>query len=649
MYNDDGFGVSTCPDSFSWLPLCELMLRLTEAPSGLWLWAAVPAGLTGCALLYSYPPFWKPQYLTGTASNTRKPRKFNSAEFFDCFSRHMHLPQSLTWSTRTAREPGNPNFTSTRLANYLPGVKFSFMSFSDYFSGFQSWLGGSSGPPSVRPVVRQFSALDGAPLARDSRASIDKSVVKLRGFHGLAKDCIAAAIRKDEAGLSQDAANLYEKAIEVIGEGLSVPLPSRPDVNKLRQDLEKWQRSVLERMDMLAEHAHTAPQIGRTSSGNFYFGSDNSAPQPPLRRQNTQPLGPRTTLSSSSSSSRSPTTAVPSSTSSPSSRARERKAAPGGSGRRAADESNNAGDGGQAANALLKGVDPQMLEAIQNEIVDQSPGVKWDDIAGLVSAKQALQEMVILPTLRADLFQGLRKPARGLLLYGPPGNGKTMLAKAVATESSATFFNVSASTLTSKWVGEGEKLMKALFAVAAAKQPSVIFIDEIDSILSARTANEHDASRRLKTEFLVQFDGVPSVNSDRVIVMGATNRPQELDEAARRRFVKRIFIPLPDAAARKSLFQHLLKGQDVDLSNYDFDEIVAQTEGYSASDLKALCQEAAMLPIRELGARIRNIRANQVRKLNLEDLEKSLSVIRASVSTTQLKEFDDWSRQFGSV
>ncbi|KAJ0673170.1 putative microtubule-severing ATPase [Helianthus annuus] len=140
-----------------------------------------------------------------------------------------------------------------------------------------------------------------------------------------------------------------------------------------------------------------------------------------------------------------------------------------------------------------------------------------------------------------------------------------MLAKAVASESQATFFSISASSLTSKWLGEGEKLVRTLFAIAVSQQPSVIFMDEIDSVMLARTSNEHEAMRRLKSEFLVQFDGVTTNSNDLVTVIGATNRPQELDDAVLRRLVKRIYIPLPDENSRKNLLKNNLKGEQYSL------------------------------------------------------------------------------------
>ena len=144
---------------------------------------------------------------------------------------------------------------------------------------------------------------------------------------------------------------------------------------------------------------------------------------------------------------------------------------------------------------------------IESEIITRNPCVKWSDIAGLDFAKKTVLEAIVWPLKRPDLFKGLRAPPKGLLLFGPPGTGKTMIGKAIASEVSATFFSISASSITSKWVGEGEKLVKVLFALAVKNQPSIIFIDEIDSLLSCRSDSEQEGSRRIKTEFLVQMDG----------------------------------------------------------------------------------------------------------------------------------------------
>jgi SpoVK/Ycf46/Vps4 family AAA+-type ATPase len=162
-------------------------------------------------------------------------------------------------------------------------------------------------------------------------------------------------------------------------------------------------------------------------------------------------------------------------------------------------------------------------------------------------------------------LQGIRAPVRGILLYGPPGTGKTMIAKAAAAAANCTFFAISASTLSSKWYGEGEQLVKELFESARAHAPSIIFVDEIDSILGARSSGEHDASRRLKTEFLVQLDGV-ATGAERVLVLAATNRPADLDDAIIRRLPTRILVPMPDAAARRLMVQGLLKGVHCRLS-----------------------------------------------------------------------------------
>ncbi len=243
---------------------------------------------------------------------------------------------------------------------------------------------------------------------------------------------------------------------------------------------------------------------------------------------------------------------------------------------------------------LPKGVDESAAKQIFNEIVVQGDEVHWDDVAGLDIAKKALKEAVVYPFLRPDLFMGLREPARGMLLFGPPGTGKTMLARAVATESRSTFFAISASSLTSKWLGESEKLVRALFLLAKALAPSIIFVDEIDSLLSSRGgSSEHESTRRIKTEFLIQWSDLQraaagSKQSDkekaegdasRVLVLAATNMPWAIDEAARRRFVRRQYIPLPEAPVRGEQLRTLLGHQKHNLNKKDIAVLVELTDG----------------------------------------------------------------------
>ncbi|MEM2143897.1 MAG: AAA family ATPase, partial [Candidatus Jordarchaeaceae archaeon] len=164
----------------------------------------------------------------------------------------------------------------------------------------------------------------------------------------------------------------------------------------------------------------------------------------------------------------------------------------------------------------------ELSNAISSTIIAEKPDIKWSDVANLNTAKQALREAIILPMMRPDLFEGARKPWKGILLFGPPGCGKTLIAKAVASEVKATFFNVSAASIVSKWLGESEKLIKELFTAARAKQPAIVFIDEVDSVATKREGDEVGGERRLKTQLMQEMDGVTSSSKDRVIVLGAT-------------------------------------------------------------------------------------------------------------------------------
>ncbi|XP_013184351.1 spastin isoform X2 [Amyelois transitella] len=300
----------------------------------------------------------------------------------------------------------------------------------------------------------------------------------------------------------------------------------------------------------------------------------------------------------------------------------------------------------------VRGVDPKLVQLILDEIVEGGPKVHWEDIAGQEAAKQALQEMVVLPSLRPELFTGLRSPAKGLLLFGPPGNGKTLLARCVAAECSATFFSISAATLTSKYVGDGEKMVRALFQVARELQPSIIFVDEVDSLLCERSSGEHEASRRLKTEFLVEFDGLPAAGADRLIVMAATNRPQELDEAALRRFPKRVYVSLPELRTRSCLLRRVLaRGSAASaLTDDEIERLAALTDGYSGSDLTALARDAALGPIRELDPEeVKCLDLSLVRSITFQDFMDSLKRIRASVSPLSLVAYEKWSVQYGDL
>lgn len=241
----------------------------------------------------------------------------------------------------------------------------------------------------------------------------------------------------------------------------------------------------------------------------------------------------------------------------------------------------------------------KMMSQLEGAIIE-TPSVKWSDVAGLEGAKESLKEAVILPIKFPQLFTGKRKPWKGILLFGPPGTGKSYLAKAVATEANnSKFISVSSSNLVSKWLGESEKLVKNLFELARANKPSIIFIDEIDSLCSSRSDNESESARRIKTEFLVQMDGVGN-NTNGILVLGATNIPWALDSAIRRRFEKRIYIPLPDEKARCEIFKINVDTTPHSLKEEDFRTLAKKTEGFSGADISVLVQDSLMQPVRKV-------------------------------------------------
>mmetsp|Transcript_21322 Transcript_21322/g.31231 ORF Transcript_21322/g.31231 Transcript_21322/m.31231 type:complete len:455 (-) Transcript_21322:405-1769(-) len=363
------------------------------------------------------------------------------------------------------------------------------------------------------------------------------------------------------------------------------------------------------------------------------------------------------------------------------------------------------GGGGAASASKAKGSGEEdkddeakkLRGALSSAIVTEKPNVQWSDVAGLEGAKNSLKETVILPTRFPQLFTGKRRPFKGILLYGPPGTGKSYLAKAVATEADSTFFSVSSSDLVSKWQGESERLVRNLFEMGReADGKSIIFIDEVDSLCGSRSEGESDSARRIKTEFLVQMDGVGKATKD-VLVLGATNVPWELDAAIRRRFEKRIYIPLPDAAARSFMLKLHVGDTPNSLTDDDYDKLGHMTDGTSGSDISVLVRDALMQPLRTcqhakqfmpvedgkylvpctkypnckhcppklnsdppgkdytcpycgcIRMQLWDVPSEKLKvpELSVDDFEESLKHSASSVSSEELNRFTDWTKQFG--
>ncbi|GKT36555.1 Spastin, partial [Aduncisulcus paluster] len=294
-----------------------------------------------------------------------------------------------------------------------------------------------------------------------------------------------------------------------------------------------------------------------------------------------------------------------------------------------------------------------IIETIMNEVRDPKK-TTFDDISGLKEVKQILEQTCILPSIRPDLYTGMRAPPKGILLYGPPGNGKTMLARAAANEAGCTFLSMSASTLMSKWVGESEKLMRAMFVVARALQPTIVFLDEVDSLIRVRGASDNESSRRLKTQFLIEMDGATSDAGKRVLILAATNRPQELDDAAIRRFTKRVCIPMPSLETKIGLISTMLKSMKKDkiavkVSKKEIKAIASKCNGFSCSDISTLVKSACNEPLMSLSAKeLRSVKKEDLRPVVSDDFMTIIKVTKPSIPPENLKAFDDWTRDYGS-
>ncbi|KAG5182600.1 katanin p60 ATPase-like protein-containing subunit A-like 2 [Tribonema minus] len=360
---------------------------------------------------------------------------------------------------------------------------------------------------------------------------------------------------------------------------------------------------------------------------------------------------------------------------------------------------------------------------ISRDIFTRSTGVSWGDVVALEEPKRLLKEAVVMPVKYPELFTGLLTPWCGILLYGPPGTGKTMLAKAVANECRTTFFNISASSIVSKYRGDSEKLVRVLFELARHHAPSTIFIDEIDAIMGQRGdaggGSEHEGSRRMKTELLIQMDGLAK-GAELVFVLAASNLPWELDVALLRRLEKRVLVPLPNEPAREAMLRrnlagrtglevshntrlispisrqcqpalpaslpytaalpsdfkwasvmHMLTAAEYDSTTpsqrVDFAAVAASTEGYSGADMRLLCKEAAMRPVRSRLMRqledtdtaaaplsasgttpVDATAALQRDPVTRSDIDAALNTTSASTHKFAQK-YEAWAREFGAA
>jgi len=289
-------------------------------------------------------------------------------------------------------------------------------------------------------------------------------------------------------------------------------------------------------------------------------------------------------------------------------------------------------------------------EAIESMVIFEKPTTTWEDIGGLSEVKKTLKEAIILPFI--DNKPAFVESPRTILLYGPPGTGKTLLAKAASNTLNATFFEARTSSLLSKYFGESSKIISMLFEKARESQPSLIFMDEFDSIMISRDSDLQESTRRVVGQLLTEIEGFNTRGKDKILLISATNKPWDLDDAMISRFQRKVYVPLPDKASRKKIFEVHLKGAV--LHGITHEKLAEMSEGYSGRDIANVCREAIMFMVREQNPKLEELTPAQIenyamnyRSLAKEDFEHAFRKIKSSVNLETIKKYEEWGKELG--
>ena len=288
----------------------------------------------------------------------------------------------------------------------------------------------------------------------------------------------------------------------------------------------------------------------------------------------------------------------------------------------------------------------QLVSLIMKEI-QTSCNTTWDEIAGLESVKKVIKENAVWPLLRPDIFTGIRKLPKVMLLFGPSGLDKRLLAESIATQTSSTFFCLPGTKLNTKWKGKGENLIKSLFKVARNHQLSVIFVEDVENLVSTKPTDDQE-NIKIKSEFISELEKVS--DEEQVLVVAATAKPYEISETARKLFGKKIFIYLPDQQTRVKIISKLISKEQLEINEQEIELISFLTEGYSELDLVNVCKNAALGPVRSINNfDLTNIGLEMLRPIRYQDFQDALDQVKASVEKQEVDLFRDWDRQFGGI